>query len=144
MLWTDGYSRALVFSVTRTAPTSKRTKRLTRAEIDATKAEAKRQAERAAKYDGDRYGLEITVCGRSRDSMTAHIVRTTATTLVDSNGRVYARKDGARRGDYKFGQMFVSRESLAALEQFLTGRAKVDIVAERKAAALTPADPQEP
>jgi hypothetical protein len=35
MLWTDGYSRALVFSVTRTAPTSKRTKRLTRAEIDA-------------------------------------------------------------------------------------------------------------
>lgn len=106
-----------------------------RAVADATKAEHKRQAEREARRDGDVYGIEAKVSGRFSGETTERIVRATATTLIANNGAVYSRKHGRQRGSDRFSTRWIERESLAAVEEFLAGRTKVDIVAERKAAA---------
>lgn len=100
----------------------------------ATKAEGQRQQAAAVYRDQVRYGFKVQVCGRQPDYDGYRIViRSTAKRLFDIQGAQYDRVTGKRYAA-GFYQEHIPAHDLEQLQALLGDRAKVDIVAEAKAA----------
>lgn len=99
----------------------------------ATSASRGRAAAEKTREDEERYGIVVSTRGRFGSEGETVIVRSTKTMYFDISGRRWSRRTRKRTGDGFVA--YLAEDSADALEAFLDGRERVDIVAERKAAA---------
>jgi hypothetical protein len=101
----------------------------------ATARQKREKKRRRAAEDAERWGLEVRVMGRYHTNHgTTHVVRSTKTQLTTSCGSRWSRVTGKIIGGGS-GRLRIDYEYLVKVNDYLGDRGRVDIVAERKAAA---------
>lgn len=115
------------------------------AESRARKEKAKSDKEAAALANAKRYGIAVehdvgySYSRGGRTQLTVWIIRATKAEFVDHKGRRYHRRESARR--FAGGRIgsggrrgYTDRIDVSAVEKYLNGRERADIMKERKAA----------